>query len=340
LLQLGKELGQAMQVLVTGGAGYIGSHTCRSLARAGYSPVVFDDLSTGHRHNVRWGPLYEGSLLDPVMILRVLETVRPAAVIHFAAKAYVGESMEQPERYWRTNVIGSLNLLEAMVETGTRCLVFSSSCSTYGDVAAVPISEAAPQLPSNVYAETKLTVEKAIHWYGRLRQLRAAILRYFNAAGCDPEGELGEEHDPETHLLPRAIFSALGRIPPLQVYGTDWPTGDGTAVRDYVHVADLAEAHLLALERLLQGEEQIVCNLGTGRGTSVLDVLRAVERASGRPVPWVAAPRRAGDPALLVADASLAGRLLSWVPAHPDIETIAAHAWGWFARREEQGAEV
>lgn len=320
-------------VLVTGGAGYIGSHACKALARAGYRPVVFDNLSRGHRESVRWGPLVEGELADRDSLCAAIARHRVSAIMHFAACAYVGESMADPALYYRNNLGGSLALLDAMRGAGVEQIVFSSSCATYGVPAAMPIGEGAPQLPVNPYGETKLAIERALHWYGQAYGLRSVSLRYFNAAGADPEGEIGEVHEPETRLVPLVLQAALGQRPGIDVYGTDYPTPDGTAIRDYVHVHDLAIAHLRALEHLRAGGAGVALNLGTGRGHSVREVIAAAEKISGRRVPWRAAPGRPGDPPALVADPSLAARILGWRAQHSDLDTIIRTALAWHGRR-------
>jgi UDP-arabinose 4-epimerase len=322
-----------MSILIVGGAGYIGSQTAKQVAAAGHRPVVFDNLVYGHRWAVKWGPLVEGDLADPPAIRRALEAHAVTAVIHFAAYAYVGESMTDPGKYFRNNVAGTINLLDGMVAAGVRDIVFSSTCATYGEPERVPIAEDHPQRPVNPYGESKLAVERMLRWYGQAHGLRYAALRYFNAAGADPDGELGEDHAPETHLIPLAIAAAQGRGAPLSLFGTDYPTPDGTAVRDYIHVADLAEAHLAALAALDGGESALRLNLGTGRGSSVREVIAAVEKATGRPVPLREVGRRAGDPPVLVADARQAGQRLGWKPRYPDLESIVAHAVRWHAGR-------
>jgi UDP-glucose-4-epimerase GalE len=321
-----------VSILIVGGAGYIGSQTAKRVAQAGFEPVVFDNLIYGHRWAVKWGPLVEGDLADGALIRRVLEQHAVTAVVHFAAFAYVGESVVNPRKYYRNNLAGTLNLLDAMLDVGVRDIVFSSTCATYGVPRKVPIAEDHPQAPVNPYGETKLAVERVLQWYQRAYPLRFAALRYFNAAGADPDGEVGEDHDPETHLIPLAIEAALGGNP-LQIYGTDYPTPDGTAIRDYIHVQDLADAHVAALERLQGGTRDLFVNLGTGRGHSVREVIAAVERASGKKVPARESDRRAGDPPELVADARLAGDVLGWKPRIPNIETIVEHAWRWRTRR-------
>lgn len=320
-------------ILVTGGAGYIGSHACKALHAAGYLPVTLDNMEYGHPWAVRWGPLIEGDLADPALLSRVFHDYPVKGVMHFAAYAYVGESMSQPEKYFRNNVINALHLLEAMRGAEVRAIVFSSTCATYGIPSEIPIPEEHEQRPINPYGESKLFIERALHWHEVAHGLRHAALRYFNAAGADPDGEIGEEHDPETHLLPLAIQAALGRREYLDLFGTDYPTPDGTAIRDYIHVADLATAHVLALERLLGGSASLRLNLGTGHGHSVRQVLAMVEQVGGRPVPVRESPRRAGDPPELVAAPTRATELLGWRPRHSDLRTIVETAWRWHERR-------
>ena len=323
-----------MQILVTGGAGYIGSHTAKLLAAAGHTPLVFDDLSQGHDWAVRWGTLERGSLLDPARLDDVFARHRVDAVVHFAASALVGESMTRPEKYFRNNTVATLNLLDAMRKAGVGTFVFSSTCATYGDPVRVPIDETHPQVPVNPYGESKLMVEKILRWYGEAHALRWIALRYFNAAGADPDGTIGEDHDPETHLIPLVIGSALGTRPPVKVFGTDYPTPDGSAIRDYVHVMDLADAHLRAIERLVAGTPSQAVNLGTGRGHSVREVIDAVKAVSGRDVPFELAPRRAGDPPELVAAPARARDVLGWTCQYADLPTIAEHAFKWHVSRK------
>jgi UDP-arabinose 4-epimerase len=316
-------------VLVTGGAGYIGSHTCKALAAAGYLPVVLDSLVYGHRWAVRWGPFERADLADRKAIERVLRERRIGAVVHFAAYAYVGESMTDPGKYFRNNVANTLNLLEAMRVAGVEQIVFSSTCATYGVPDAVPIAEDHPQRPVNPYGESKLFIERALHWHGVAHGLRWMALRYFNAAGADPDGEIGEDHDPETHLIPLAIETALGRRHELQVMGTDYPTADGTAIRDFVHVTDLADAHVRALRHLEREGASGALNLGTGSGHSVREVIAMVERVSGRTINARNAPRRAGDPPALVAAPGRARQLLGWRPQWSSLESIVQTAYRW-----------
>ena len=314
-------------VLVTGGAGFIGSHTCKTLAAHGFLPVAFDDLSRGHADFVRWGPLVKGDILDLAALNAAFERHRPVAVIHFAALAYVGESMSQPLAYYRVNVAGLVNVLEAMLRYGTPTIVFSSSCATYGIPERLPIAENAPQRPINPYGRSKLAGEQILADARTAEGLRIAMLRYFNAAGADPVGELVERHNPETHLIPLAIDAATGHGPPLQIFGTDYPTADGTCERDFIHVSDLAAAHVEALRHLNANNASLMLNLGTGKATSIRSVISEVERVTGHAVPVVHAGRRPGDPPVLVADASLAHDLIGFEPRFSDIETIVATAW-------------
>ncbi|MEO3432926.1 UDP-glucose 4-epimerase GalE [Inquilinus sp. CAU 1745] len=320
------------RVLVAGGAGYIGSHACKALARAGFMPVTLDSLINGHEQAVRWGPLVKGDLGDRALLGRLLTEEKIEAVMHFAAYLYVGESVEQPAKYYANNVTNTLGLLDAMRDAGISSIVFSSSAATYGTPERNPIPEDHPQLPINPYGETKLAVERALKWYGGAYGIRWAALRYFNAAGADPDGETGEAHDPETHLVPLVLEAGMGKRPPVKLFGTDYPTPDGTAVRDYVHVSDLADAHVLALKRLMAGGESLAANLGTGDGYSVRQILDEAGRALGSPIPHENAPRRAGDPAELVADPSLAMRELGWKPTRSDLPTILKTALAWHRR--------
>lgn len=315
-----------MKILVVGGAGYIGSHTAKHLYQSGHEIVALDNLSRGHRWAVRWGTLEEVDLLDPPSLSAALKRHRPDAVMHFAAFALVGESVREPGLYYRNNLVGSINLLEAMREAQVNRLVFSSTCATYGNPTTPTLAEDHPQNPVNPYGQSKLMVERVIEDYRQAYGLKACCLRYFNAAGCDPEGETGEVHDPETHLIP-CIFNALLQGTPLQLYGNDYPTPDGTCVRDYIHVLDLASAHRLALEQLEKARPAY--NLGTGRGYSVREVISVVERVTGRTVKVQECPRRPGDPPSLVADGSRARQELGWEPRQSDLEAIVATAWKW-----------
>ncbi len=320
-------------ILVTGGAGYIGSATCKALAKVGYLPVVYDNLSRGHRWAVKWGPLEEHDLKDRAALSATFHTYKPVAVLHFAGYAYVGESMSAPDIYFQNNVVNSLTLLKCMRDCGVHTIVFSSSCATYGLPVEVPIKDSHPQRPINPYGESKRAVESALYWYGVCHQLKWMALRYFNAPGADPEGELGEDHTPETHLIPLAIEAAIGQRSHVDIYGTDYPTPDGTAIRDYVHVTDLANAHVCALNYLLQDGESRPLNLGTGRGFSVREVVRAVERTTGTAGISRDGSRRPGDPPVLVADASIASSALKWRPQHSDLDTIVRTALDWHISR-------
>jgi UDP-arabinose 4-epimerase len=330
------ERGNRKAVLVTGGAGYIGSHTCKALAAAGYLPVTYDSLVHGHAWAVKWGPLVQGDIADARRVRETLRAYDIDSVIHFAGFAYVSESMKKPGMYFRNNAMNTLTLLEAMQEAGADKIVFSSTCATYGVANEVPLHEGNLQNPINPYGESKLFVEKMLRWWGGAHGLRSIALRYFNAAGADIGGEIGEDHTPETHLIPLAIQAATGERTHIDLFGTDYPTPDGTAIRDYIHVSDLASAHVQALRRLEGGGESIALNLGTGRGHSVKEVIAMVERVSGRPVPVVYAPRRAGDPPELVARVTLAREVLDWDPQHSSLETIVGSAWRWHS--EEQAA--
>jgi UDP-arabinose 4-epimerase len=320
-------------ILVTGGAGYIGSHACKALAKAGYEPIAYDSLVRGHREAVRWGPLIEGDLADRDKLAATLKRHAIAAVMHFAAFAYVEESVKQPELYFRNNVINSLGLFEIMLAANVKRIVFSSTCATYGIPDQVPIRETSPQRPVNPYGEGKLMVERALHWLGAAHGLTHVALRYFNAAGADPDGEAGEEHEPETHLIPLILQTALKRRKRIDIYGTDYPTPDGTAVRDYIHVQDLAEAHVKALQYLDAGGASVALNLGTGTGHSVRETIAAAERVTGLAIAKQETPRRPGDPPMLVADPSRAREVLGWQARISDMDSILATAWAWHNRR-------
>jgi UDP-arabinose 4-epimerase len=327
-------------ILVTGGAGYIGSHATQALARAGYRPVTYDNMSSGNYAAVQWGPFVEGDIGDRALLLDTFKRFDIDAVMHFAAFAYVGESMTRPEIYFENNVAKSLTLLDAMRIAGIRHIVFSSTCATYGTPDVLPITEDTPQRPVNPYGETKLMVERALHWYGKAHDITSVALRYFNAAGADPEGRIGETHDPETHLIPLILDAALGHRAAIDIFGTDYPTPDGSCQRDYIHVADLADAHVRALEYLFDGGASTAVNLGTGRGHSVREVIAAVERVTGRRVPKRELERRPGDPAVLIADPSRAAALLGWYPVMSDLDTIIRTAWAWHVRHPEAAMAV
>jgi UDP-glucose-4-epimerase GalE len=321
-----------MNILLTGGAGFIGSHTAYAVAQAGHRPVVFDNLSMGHRHNVKWGPLVEGELADAALVTNTLREHSINAVIHFAAKIAVGESVVNPRLYFNNNSVATLTLLDAMLDADVKTIVFSSTAAIYGDPVRVPIPEDHPQVPVNAYGESKLFIERVLRRYGDAYGLKWTALRYFNAAGAVPEAGLREEHHPETHLIPLVIQAALGIRPSIDIFGTDYPTPDGTAIRDYIHVSDLASAHLAALQRLGSGEASGAFNLGTGTGSSVREVIEEVRKCGRRDVPVRECPRRAGDPPELVADSRLAQKTLAWTPRLSDLPTIVKTAWDSFTR--------
>lgn len=314
-------------VLVTGGAGYVGSHICKALAQAGYTPVVYDNLCRGHRDSVKWGPLVEGNIADASALEAAITAHSATAVVHCAALAYVAESVERPMDYYDTNVIGAVSLLEAMRATEVTSLVLSSSCAVYGEPAATLIREDAPFNPVSPYGRTKVMVEQMAVECVRAYGFRSAGLRYFNASGADPDGEIGERHDPETHLIPNVLKAAADSAMSVPVFGTDFETSDGTAVRDYVHVTDLADAHVKALDFIAENEGHHAFNLGTGRGASVKEVIGMAEQVTGKAIAADPQARRAGDPPKLVADASKAKATLGWEPARSDLETIIADAW-------------
>ena len=321
-----------MSVLIVGGAGFIGSQTAKHVAAAGLTPVVFDNLSSGHRWALRWGAFEEGDLADRAALDRVLEKHAVTAVIHFAGFIQVGESVRDPRKYFQNNVTATLTLLDALVARGVRDIVFSSSAAVYGAPVRVPLDEGHPIEPLSPYGDSKAMVERFLRWYGDAYGLRWAALRYFNAAGADPDGELGEEHESESHLIPLALAAALGG-PGLSVFGTDYPTPDGTAIRDYVHVADLADAHVLALRHLAGGGPSFAANVGTGIGHSVRAVLDSVERIAGHPVVRTEVARRAGDSPELVADSRKLQSLLGWRPKYPELDVMVEHAHRWRTAR-------
>jgi UDP-glucose-4-epimerase GalE len=314
-----------VKILVTGGAGYIGSHVVRVLLSRGIDVAVVDDLTRGHRHNVEPRRLHVRSLSDTEFLVALMEKERFDAVIHFAAYAYVGESAEKPELYFRNNIAGTISLLDAMVRANLRRLVFSSTCAVYGEPAVVPISEDTPFAPLNPYGESKVAVEKMLGWLDRYRDLRSISLRYFNACGADPDGAHGEEHDPETHLIPLLLRAEAAR--PVTIFGDDYNTPDGTCIRDYIHVMDLAEAHVMAVQSLLDGGASNAFNVGTGRGYSVREVLRGVEQVTGRPVPHKIGPRRPGDAPILVAATAKIRKVLGWEPRYTEIREMVSTAW-------------
>jgi UDP-arabinose 4-epimerase len=316
----------AQRVLVTGGAGYIGSHTAKLLSQKGVEPIVYDNLTTGNRSAVRWGPFVEGDILDTNCLECTLARFKPDAVIHFAASAYVGESVEDPSKYYRNNVAGTLSLLDACRNAKVDKVIFSSSCATYGVPSVLPIKEVTPQRPISPYGRTKLIAEHMLGDFAAAYGLRYAALRYFNACGADPDGELGERHDPETHLIPRVLLAAGGRIPHLAIFGDDYETPDGTCIRDYIHVTDLAHAHVLAFDHLTGNGRNLAVNLGTGRGSSIRQILDAVARITSNEVPVVFHPRRQGDPPALYADPTLAHEAFGFSPRYSDLDTIVRTA--------------
>ena len=316
-------------ILVSGGAGYIGSHACKALALSGYTPISFDNLVYGHPWAVRWGPLEVGDIADRSRLDEVIEKYQPSAVMHFAAYAYVGESVRDPGKYYRNNVAGSLTLLETVRDHNIDNLIFSSTCATYGIPDHVPISETHPQRPINPYGASKLMIERMLQDFEVAHGLRSISLRYFNAAGADPEGEIGEAHDPETHLIPLVLDAAAGKRPAITVFGDDYDTPDGTCIRDYIHVSDLADAHVLALKALETGAKTTAYNLGNGQGFSVREVIDSASRVTGRQVPFTLGQRRVGDPAALVGDATRAMQELGWRPQLHDIDTMIDTAWQW-----------
>ncbi|ANK87625.1 MULTISPECIES: UDP-glucose 4-epimerase GalE [unclassified Rhizobium] len=321
-------------VLVVGGAGYIGSHTCLDLANKGYRPVVFDNFSNGHREFVKWGPAEEGDIRDRARLDEVLAKHKPAAILHFAALIEVGESVKDPVSFYENNVIGTLTLLSAAQAAGINAFVFSSTCATYGLPQSVPLDETHRQVPINPYGRTKYIVEQALADYDRYKGLRSVVLRYFNAAGADFEGRIGEWHQPETHAIPLAIDAALGRRQGFKVFGSDYETRDGTCVRDYIHVLDLADAHVRAVEYLLKGGDSVALNLGTGTGTTVRELLGAIEDVSNRPFPVEYIGRREGDSHTLVANNDKARDVLGWVPQY-DLSEIISSAWNWHAKSNQ-----
>ncbi|WP_045216767.1 UDP-glucose 4-epimerase GalE [Desulfonatronovibrio magnus] len=316
-------------ILVTGGAGYIGSHACKELSNSSYTPVTLDNMVYGHEWAVKWGPLVKGDISNPEVTDAVFKKYQPQAVIHFAAYAYVGESVSDPAKYYLNNVAGTLNLLESMRKFGCRYIVFSSTCATYGNPLEIPIPESHLQNPINPYGRSKLMIEQILKDYDQAYDIKNISLRYFNAAGADPEGLVGEDHDPETHLIPLTIMAAMNMRERLSIFGHDYPTADGTALRDYIHVTDLARAHVLALEYMKANNRSDFFNLGTGQGHSVQEVVDMVEKISSTSVPVQKTPRRAGDPPALIAISHKARQKLDWKPEFNDLETIIKTAWDW-----------
>ena len=321
------------QVLITGGAGYIGSHTSKALAEAGYNPISYDNLSTGNRWSAKWGPLIEGDLADGDLLRKVIRKYSVSAVIHLAANAYVSESVVNPRKYFENNTSNTLTLLGAMLDIGLTHIVFSSTCATYGLTNRIPISENEKQRPCCPYGESKLFIEKVLGWYADAYNLRWMALRYFNAAGADPKGEVGEHHVPETHLIPLVIQTAMGHRSEVEIFGINHTTQDGTPIRDYVHVSDIAKAHVLALEYLKNGGQNGALNLGTGKGHSVMEVISAVTHISGLSVPIRPVEKRPGDVPILVADPSRAYQTIGWSPGIHDIHEIVETAWKWHTEK-------
>lgn len=328
----------AERILIVGGAGYIGSHAAKAVRQAGREPVVFDDLSCGHAHAVRWGPLVKGDIRNADAVRAAIREYKPTAVMQFAARIEVGQGEKEPVHFYDNNVSGTLNLVRVMLEEGVRNLVFSSTCAIYGDPERLPLTEDLPKRPVSVYGRTKLMCEQMLEDISRAQGLNFAALRYFNAAGADPDGEIGEEHEPESHLIPNAIKAAVGLGGPMKLFGTDYPTTDGTCVRDYVHVSDLATAHILAADKIMAGQTSLQLNLGGGDGRTVKQVLTAVEKATGKPVPVEVSPRRPGDAVSLYADTTNVTRELGWKPKHSDIDTIVSTAWAFHRRAWKLGA--
>lgn len=328
-----RKINMQKTLLVVGGAGYIGSHMVKCLLEADYQVVVLDDLSAGFRDSLLGGSLVVGDCGDREVLDRLFTEYRFDGVLHFASLIQVGESVANPAKYYRSNTAKTLTLLEAMVEHGVGPLIFSSTAAVFGEPAYTPIDEAHPQAPINPYGASKYLVERMLQDFDSAYGLRSVALRYFNAAGADPQARIGERHEPETHLIPLALQAVLGARPPLKVFGRDYATPDGTCIRDYIHVDDLATAHLRALEYLWNGGPSRVFNLGNGEGFSVQEVMDAVARVTGRPVPLEDAPRREGDPARLVADSTAARNVLGWSPRYTKLDTIVAHAWAWEQKR-------
>ena len=325
-------------ILVTGGAGYIGSHTVYALKRNGYKVIVLDNLVYGHRdlvESVLKVELIEGDTSDRQLLDELFSSRNITAVMHFSAYAYVGESVKDPAKYYRNNVIGTLVLLEAMLAASVKQFVFSSTCATYGVPKTVPIPEDHPQNPINPYGESKLMVEKILSDFNNAYDLRSVRFRYFNAAGADPSGLLGEDHNPETHLIPLVLQTALGKRESISIFGTDYPTNDGTCVRDYIHVNDLADAHVLGLRYLLKGGDSAVFNLGNGNGFSVKEVIQTAEQVTGKNIKAIECDRRPGDPPALIGSSDKARQILGWEPKYPHIKDIIAHAWNWHQKRHK-----
>ena len=318
-----------MDILVTGGAGYIGSHCCKELRQRGYIPVTLDNLVYGHRENVQWGPFFEGRIDDRDILDEIFAHHQIQAVLHFAAFAYVGESVVDPQKYYRNNLMGTIGLLEGLLANGVKHLIFSSSCATYGIPDRVPIGESHPQHPISPYGKSKYMVEEILKDFSAAYPFDFMSLRYFNAAGADRDAEIGENHDPETHLIPLVLDVAKGRSAKVKVFGNDYDTEDGSCIRDYIHVTDLADAHVLALEKLLGGHQSAFINLGTGQGYSVLQVIETAKKVTGIDIAYDVTDRRPGDPAILIASNDKAREVLGWSPRYPELETIVSSAWKW-----------
>ena len=317
-------------ILVTGGAGFVGSHTCKALTRAGYTPITFDNLERGHRWAVKWGPFEQGDIRNEKDLERVFQKWRPWAAVHFAAYAYVGESTQDPAKYYDNNIGGTAKLLAACAPHNCKNFVFSSTCATYGVPAGLPLKEDDEQRPINPYGYSKLAVERMLRDVDTAKGIKHVALRYFNASGADPDGELGELHQPESHLIPLVLFAAMGRLPSVKILGNDYSTPDGTCIRDYVHVSDLADAHVAAVNWLAEGKGSDTFNLGNGQGSSVSEVVRTCEQVTGAPIHTEACARRVGDPPVLVSDSTKARRDLGWNPRFPRLEQQITHAWNWF----------
>lgn len=319
-------------ILVTGGAGYIGSHACKALAKAGYTPIAYDNLVYGHSWAVLWGPLEKGDIADKSRLDKIISRYKPEAVMHFAAYAYARESVQNPVKYYRNNVAGSSILLETVLDHDIDKFIFSSSCAIYGMPEVLPIPEKHTQCPINPYGSSKLIVERMLRDLDVAHGIRSVSLRYFNAAGADIDAEIGEDHNPETHLIPLVLDTALDRRPSIAIYGDDYPTPDGTCIRDYIHVVDLVDAHILGLMYLEKGGKTACYNLGNGQGFSVNEVIETAHRVTGKEIPTVLSPRQAGDTPVLIADARLAMKNLGWSPQYPALETQIMHAWEWHQR--------
>jgi UDP-glucose-4-epimerase GalE len=316
-------------ILVTGGAGYIGSHACKALFKAGYFPIAFDNLEYGYERAVKWGPLEVGDISNRTRLDQVIEKYEPHAIMHFAAYTYVGESIENPGKYYRNNLAGSLTLLEAMRDKHIKKIIFSSSCATYGVPEKIPLTEDHPQNPINPYGSSKLMIEKILNDFDRAHGIKFVSLRYFNASGADPDGEIGENHNPETHLIPLALDAAMGKSEGIKIFGTDYDTPDGTCIRDYIHVTDLADAHVKALKYLQKNGKSEAFNLGNGTGFSVRKIIEIAEKVTRRKIPVFEWERRPGDPAILIGSSKNAIDILNWQPKHHNMEAIIETAWAW-----------